>query len=129
VVVFMNPLDVVMTRSFNCSNGKKVYSSNLAAATRKVWRVEGFSGLYKGSLALFSRSAPHNIATFVTLEYIRKFREKYTNRSYTSGSQVGKSIGFHRFEEEPDATNESSVQGTELPQKSFFVTSSHTSTS
>ncbi|KAL7708559.1 mitochondrial carrier protein-like protein [Lotmaria passim] len=110
VVVFMNPLDVVMTRSFNHpSGGPKVYSTNLAAATWKVYCVEGFSGLYKGSVALFSRSAPHNIATFVTLEYLRKFREKYTNRSYTSGSEVDKSIGFRKFKEKLDSTNESSV--------------------
>ncbi|KPA83115.1 putative mitochondrial mitochondrial carrier protein-like protein [Leptomonas pyrrhocoris] len=110
IVIFMNPLDVVMTRSFNHRSGEpKVYSANLAAATWKVFRVEGFSGLYKGSMALFSRSAPHNIATFVSLEYLRKFRENYTNRSYTSGSKVDKSIGFRKFKEELDATNESSV--------------------
>ncbi|KPI90419.1 mitochondrial carrier protein-like protein [Leptomonas seymouri] len=110
VVVFMNPLDVVMTRSFNHRTGEpKVYTNNLLAATWKIFRVEGFGGLYKGSMALFSRSAPHNIATFVTLEYLCKFREKYTHRSYTSGSKVDKSIGFRKFKDELDATNESSV--------------------
>ncbi|KAG5498617.1 hypothetical protein JKF63_02903 [Porcisia hertigi] len=98
VVLAMNPLDVVMTRSFNHRVGEPaVYSSNLAAATWKIYRVEGVRGLYKGSLALFSRSAPHNITTFVTLEYLRKLRERYTNRSYTSGSTVDKSIGFRKL--------------------------------
>ncbi|CAJ1010561.1 putative Mitochondrial carrier protein [Leishmania naiffi] len=104
VMCFMNPLDVVMTRSFNHRVGEPVvYSSNLAVATWKIYRVEGVRGLYKGSMALFSRSAPHSIATFVSLEYLRKLRERYTSRSYTSGSTVDKSIGFHRL---PDAKSD-----------------------
>lgn len=98
VMCVMNPLDVVMTRSFNHRAGEPMaYSSNLAVATWKIYRIEGVRGLYKGSMALFSRSAPHNIATFVVLEYLRKLRERYTNRAYTSGSSVDKSIGFNRL--------------------------------
>lgn len=64
----MNPLDVVMTRSFNHDvRATNTYSTNLALATWKIYRVEGVRGLYKGSEALFMRSAPHTIITFVTL--------------------------------------------------------------
>jgi solute carrier family 25, member 34/35 len=98
IVVFVNPLDVVMTRCFNQRRvGPKVYSSNLAIAIGQVYRVEGIHGLYKGSLAVFSRYAPHNIVTFVTLEFLRKLREKYTNRSYTSESNIDNSIGFRKL--------------------------------
>ncbi|KAG5472708.1 hypothetical protein LSCM4_02030 [Leishmania orientalis] len=99
VICFMNPLDVVMTRSFNHRVGEPAaYSSNLAVATWKIYRIEGVRGLYKGSMALLFRSAPHNIATFVTLEYLRKLRERHTNRSYTSGSTVDKSIRFRKLQ-------------------------------
>lgn len=118
VVLFMNPLDVVMTRCYNNNSAHgaaaagggpqaRAYSSNLALATWTIYRVEGVRGLYKGSLALFSRSAPHGIATFVMLEYIRKGRERYTDRSYTSGSTINKAIGFRRLDN-ADSANPSS---------------------
>lgn len=95
VVMFMNPLDVVMTRAYNHhASGPRIYSNNLSAATWKIYRVEGLRGLYKGSVALFSRSAPHTVVTFVVLEWLRKLREAHTNRSYTSGSVVKATVGF-----------------------------------
>ena len=72
ITVFMNPLDVLMTRSFN--NSQRHYSSNLFAALFEIARVEGVQGLYKGSVGLWSRTAPHTIFTFLFLEQLRALR-------------------------------------------------------
>jgi solute carrier family 25 protein 34/35 len=66
ITVAMNPFDVIMTRCYN--NDAHGYSSRPLHAFRQVIAVEGVSGLYKGSLALWSRTAPHTITTFVVLE-------------------------------------------------------------
>ena len=75
VVIGMNPLDVILTRSYN--NGKshiKAKSASVPGIMREIVAVEGVQGLYKGSFALWSRLAPHFICTFVFLEQLRKVR-------------------------------------------------------
>ncbi|EPY21287.1 solute carrier family 25, member 34/35 [Strigomonas culicis] len=92
IVVCTNPFDVVMTRSYNaarpparmgCGGGGGAAAAAAVSAGSnfvptqllKIYRVEGIRGLYKGSTAMFSRTAPHTIVTFVTLEYIRALRQ------------------------------------------------------
>lgn len=72
ITVTMNPLDVVMTRSYN--NDKHSYSTNVLSSLLKVVKIEGIEGLYKGSVALWARTAPHTICTFLCLEQIRSIR-------------------------------------------------------
>ena len=71
----MNPLDVILTRSYN--NGKshiKAKSASVPGIMREIVAVEGVQGLYKGSFALWSRLAPHFICTFILLEQLRNTR-------------------------------------------------------
>jgi solute carrier family 25 protein 34/35 len=72
ITLFMNPLDVLMTRSFN--NSQRHYSNNLFRALLEIAKVEGVQGLYKGSAGLWSRTAPHTIFTFLFLEQLRALR-------------------------------------------------------
>ena len=75
VMVAMNPLDVILTRSYN--NGSqhiKAKSTSVPGIMREIVAVEGVQGLYKGSLALWSRLAPHFICTFILLEQLRNLR-------------------------------------------------------
>ena len=76
VMVTMNPLDVILTRSYN--NGSqhiKAKATSVPGIMKEIVAVEGVQGLYKGSLALWSRLAPHFICTFVFLEQIRAARQ------------------------------------------------------
>ena len=74
IVTFMNPFDVLNVRCFNDPNNK--YSKNVLAALLQIARAEGVRGLYKGSLPLWWRTAPHSTTTFVLLEQIRKARHE-----------------------------------------------------
>lgn len=75
ITVTMNPLDVVMTRSYNSNATNAAYGNNMLSALLQVLRVEGLEGLYKGSSALWARTAPHTVCTFLFLEQIRTFRK------------------------------------------------------
>lgn len=87
VVLTMTPLDVVSTRVYSTRKGSgTTYSSNLPLATWRIFKVEGVRGLYKGSTAFFSRSAPHTIVTFTVLEFIRTTRAR-NHMSYTGGAR------------------------------------------
>lgn len=86
VVASMNPMDVVMVRRYAAQNAAAGGASGAAAAAANegmgaallgILRTEGVHGLYKGSIPLFSRMAPHFIATFIFLEQIRNARMRY----------------------------------------------------
>eukprot|EP00758_Cryptobia_borreli_P006872 Tbor_TRINITY_DN5215_c0_g2::TRINITY_DN5215_c0_g2_i1::g.16831::m.16831/K15117/SLC25A34_35, OAC1; solute carrier family 25, member 34/35 len=69
VVAAINPMDLIVTRVYNNgSNGRSLLST-----VSNVIAVEGLLGLYKGSVALWSRMTPHFIFTFVALEQIRNY--------------------------------------------------------
>ena len=76
ITVFMNPFDVVLTRSFNNSGDKKM-SASIPVTMYRLARVEGVEGFYKGAFALWARTTPHSIVTFVLLEQIRCVRNSY----------------------------------------------------
>lgn len=73
ITVTMNPFDVVMTRSYNAKTTER-YAASTLGAMLQVLRIEGLEGLYKGSVALWSRTAPHTIMTFLFLEQFRNLR-------------------------------------------------------
>ncbi len=75
ITIFMNPFDVLMTRCYN--NPQHAYSYNPVSAFAKIIAAEGVGGLYKGATALWTRTAPHTILTFVFLEQIRQYRSFY----------------------------------------------------
>lgn len=80
VVATMNPMDVVMIRRYaQASNTHSAaqQSEGMASAILNILKTEGVHGLYKGSIPLFSRMAPHFIATFIFLEQIRGVRIRY----------------------------------------------------
>ena len=65
----MNPFDVITTRCYN--NDSHAYQRGWLSSMQQIVAVEGLPGLYKGSMALWSRLAPHTIITFVLLEKVR----------------------------------------------------------
>lgn len=75
ITVFMNPFDVLMTRCYN--DPKHTYSYNPLVSFSRIAAVEGIGGLYKGASALWTRTAPHTVLTFVFLEQLRQYRPFY----------------------------------------------------
>ncbi|CAD2214278.1 Mitochondrial carrier protein, putative [Angomonas deanei] len=76
IVLCTSPFDVVMTRSYNRRGGAGPSTNNTLKLLWEIYKVEGVHGLYKGSTAMFSRTAPHTIVTFVTLEYLKSLKVK-----------------------------------------------------
>ena len=82
VCVIMSPFDVVNTRMYNQKrdkDGKGLLYRNLGDCFKKIYRFEGIFAFHKGFAALYVRTAPHTIVTFVAIEFFRKqfarFRE------------------------------------------------------
>ncbi|CCW61687.1 unnamed protein product [Phytomonas sp. EM1] len=97
LMLCMNPVFLISTRIFNNTlKGKNNGLRSLFPTLVQTFRVEGVRGMYKGSTAFAVRSVPHFVFTFVALEQLRSFREKYTNRSYTSGTNANKNIGHFK---------------------------------
>lgn len=71
VVLFMNPFEVVMTRTYNHTIGNADYSGTIRSALRNVYRTEGVRGLYKGCGPMLARFAPHTVVSFVVYEWLR----------------------------------------------------------
>ncbi|CAF5024706.1 unnamed protein product [Rotaria sp. Silwood1] len=69
-VTLMNPFEVVSTRMYQ-SAGKKTNYNGMIDCMRKTIQAEGATALQKGWLALYLRSGPHTILTFLFLEKIR----------------------------------------------------------
>jgi hypothetical protein len=65
-IIVTNPVDVLKTRMMNFNT----YSSMRDCATQ-IFRHEGFSAFYKGSLMAWLRLGPHTVTTFVTYEWLR----------------------------------------------------------
>ena len=63
-VTMMNPFDVISTRIYQ-SSGKQTVYHGVLDCFKKTIRVEGWSALQKGWLALYLRLGPHTILTFV----------------------------------------------------------------
>lgn len=82
IVIFMCPFDTLNVRMFNNvknSSGAH-YSNNIFVALQQILKVEGFAGLYKGWNALWFRTAPHSLFTFLFLEQIQKHRGETTEK-------------------------------------------------
>ncbi|CCW68014.1 unnamed protein product [Phytomonas sp. Hart1] len=97
MILFLNPIFLISTRVYNNplkGGGEGLLS--LFPTIVKTFRVEGIRGMYKGSTAYGMRSVPHFLFTFIALEQLRSFREKYTNRSYTTGTKANKNIGYFK---------------------------------
>lgn len=71
VVLFMNPFEVVMTRTYNHRAGDSNYGGTVRSAMAKVYRTEGIRGLYKGCGPMLARFAPHTVVSFVVYEWLR----------------------------------------------------------
>lgn len=71
VVLFMNPFEVVMTRTYNHTIGNENYGGTIRSALAKVYRTEGVRGLYKGWGPMLGRFAPHTVVSFVVYEFLR----------------------------------------------------------
>ena len=75
VAAAMTPLDVISTRLYNQtldSNGKGIYYANPVDCLIKVFKKEGFFGLYKGCLANYLRVGPHSVLTLSMWTYLRE---------------------------------------------------------
>lgn len=71
VVLFMNPFEVVMTRTYNHKIGDINYGGTVRSAMVKVFRTEGIRGLYKGCGPMLARFAPHTVVSFMVYEWLR----------------------------------------------------------
>ncbi|XP_022201093.1 solute carrier family 25 member 35 [Nilaparvata lugens] len=75
----MNPFDVISTRLYNQEvdkNGKGLLYKNYIDCVRKVFKIEGLSGLYKGVIPQFSRIGPHSVLCLVFWDILKdEFKE------------------------------------------------------
>ncbi len=79
VVLAMTPFDVVSTRLYNqdvLANGKGSLYNGFLDCTYKIFRKEGFIGVYKGLGASYFRLGPH---TVLSLVFWDKLRSVYLN--------------------------------------------------
>ncbi|CAH7676469.1 mitochondrial carrier domain-containing protein [Phakopsora pachyrhizi] len=74
VLAAMQPADTTLTRMYNQSSkpGKRLYKNPIDCLWKTI-KIEGLSGLYKGSTAHFFRIAPHTIITLVANEAISQW--------------------------------------------------------
>ncbi|PLW16879.1 hypothetical protein PCASD_16401 [Puccinia coronata f. sp. avenae] len=74
----MQPADTALTRMYNQfdQSGKRLYKNPIDCLWKTV-RIEGFTGLYKGTTAHFLRIVPHSIITLVTNEAISQWVYKH----------------------------------------------------
>ncbi|XP_046453376.1 solute carrier family 25 member 35-like [Daphnia pulex] len=75
VAVAMTPFDVISTRLYNQTldrYGKGVYYSGPFDCLIKVFKAEGFFGLYKGCLANYLRVGPHSVLTLTIWTFLRE---------------------------------------------------------
>lgn len=80
VTLAMNPFDVVATRLYNeptTARGMGVFYNGIGDCFVKIIKIEGVKGLYKGFIPHYLRLAPHTILTFVFLEFLKKFANKF----------------------------------------------------
>lgn len=81
IVLFMCPVDTLNVRMFNASKTcQQQYSSNIFVALGQIAKIEGVRGLYKGAGALWWRTMPHSMGTFLILEQVRKHRSQTSER-------------------------------------------------
>ncbi|XP_011497666.1 PREDICTED: solute carrier family 25 member 35-like [Ceratosolen solmsi marchali] len=80
LAVVMQPFDVISTRLYNQGTdvkGKGVYYNGLFDALYKVFKIEGFFGLYKGIFPTLLRSAPHVILCQIFYENLAQLYDEY----------------------------------------------------
>ncbi|KAG0146927.1 hypothetical protein CROQUDRAFT_656722 [Cronartium quercuum f. sp. fusiforme G11] len=77
VLAAMQPADTTLTRMYNqpTDPGKRLYKNPLDCLWKTI-KIEGLTGLYKGSTAHFFRIAPHTIITLSSNEAIVQWWSK-----------------------------------------------------
>ncbi|KAJ2953002.1 hypothetical protein O0L34_g7383 [Tuta absoluta] len=82
--VFLNPMDVIMTRLFNQSVDKKgvgeLYSGILDCA-RKIAAAEGLTAFYKGMGPLYIRQAPHTVLLLVFWDILKDIQKSIEGKT------------------------------------------------
>jgi len=75
----VNPFDVVLTRLQNqpIVNGKGVLYKGWTDCFLKIAKSEGLNGFYKGTLAHYSRLAPHTFILLVVFEKVKHLFDYY----------------------------------------------------
>ncbi|EFN79786.1 solute carrier family 25 member 35 isoform X1 [Harpegnathos saltator] len=79
VAVTMQPFDVLATRLYNQQTdaaGKGTLYNGLVDAFVKIFRTEGFTGLYKGTFPTWMRIAPHTVLCLVFYEQLDQLYRK-----------------------------------------------------
>ncbi|XP_039299755.1 solute carrier family 25 member 35 [Nilaparvata lugens] len=70
----MNPFDVIATRLYNQGvdkNGKGLLYKNYFDCVRKVFKIEGITGLYKGVIPQLARCGPHTVLCLVFWDILK----------------------------------------------------------
>ncbi|EZA58671.1 Solute carrier family 25 member [Ooceraea biroi] len=83
VAVTMQPFDVLATRLYNQQTdvaGKGTLYKGLGDAFVKIFRTEGFTGLYKGTFPTWLRIAPHTVLCLVFYEKLDQLYGKLRTR-------------------------------------------------
>lgn len=78
--IVINPFDVVSTRLYNQgvdANGKGVLYSGVIDCFVKIFKTEGFSGLYKGVVANYMRLAPHSMFCLLFWDVLKGLKVQY----------------------------------------------------
>ncbi len=73
VAVAMHPPDVISTRLYNqpVLSGSGILYQGWVDCARKIGRIEGVRGYYKGFVAHYLRLGPHTLLTFIFWEQLK----------------------------------------------------------
>ncbi|KAG8037508.1 hypothetical protein G9C98_005718 [Cotesia typhae] len=75
VAIFMQPFDVISIRLYNQgtdSSGKGLLYRSYFDAYYKIFKIEGFIGLYKGVFSTWMRIGPHTVLCFCFYEQLER---------------------------------------------------------
>lgn len=80
MAIAITPPDIILTRLYNQplnDIGKGTYYSGVIDCFFKVFKAEGFQGLYKGFWPNYFRIAPHSTLVLLFYDQLKESRDRY----------------------------------------------------